>query len=75
MIIEKQSCLPFTTVISNPQNLNTIFCCILPIDQISNDEQVFIQAITNEISMMFVILNSSYDKKANNQPNSPISSS
>lgn len=75
MIIEKQSCLPFTTVISNPQNLNTIFCCILPIDQISNDERVFIQAITNEISMMFVILNSSYDKKANNPPNSPISSS
>ena len=66
MIIEKQSCLPFTTVISNPQNLNTIFCCILPIDQISNDERVFIQAITNEITMMFVILNSSYYKKANN---------
>jgi hypothetical protein len=36
----------------------------LPIDKISNDERVFIQAITNEITMLFVILNSTYYKKA-----------
>ncbi len=63
MIVEKQSCLPFTTVISNPPNLNILACCILPDVEISNDERVFIQAITNEITMMFVILNSSYSKK------------
>jgi len=66
MIIEKQSCSPFTTVISNPENLNVLMCCILPVDKISNDERIFIQAITNEITMMFVILNSSYYKKSNN---------
>lgn len=65
MIIEKQSCSPFTAVISNPQNLNIIACCVLHIDKISNDERIFIQAITNEITMLFVILNSSYYKKDN----------
>jgi hypothetical protein len=64
-IIEKQSCFPFTTVISNPQNLKILSCCILPNEKISNDERVFIQAITNEITMAFVILNSSYSKKEN----------
>jgi hypothetical protein len=63
MIVEKQSCLPFTTIISNPPNLNILCCCILHDVKISNDERVFIQAITNEITMMFVILNSSYSKK------------
>ncbi len=65
MIIEKQSCSPFATVISNPQNLNILACCILHTDKISNDERVFIQAITNEITMLFIILNSSYYKKSN----------
>jgi hypothetical protein len=65
-IIEKQSCSPFTTVISNPQNFNILVCSILPVDKISNDEQVFIQAITNEITMIFVILNSTYYKKLDN---------
>lgn len=65
-IIEKQSCAPFTTVISNPQNFNILVCCILPVDIISNDERVFIQAITNEITMIFVILNSTYYKKLDN---------
>jgi hypothetical protein len=65
MIIEKQSCSPFTIVISNPQNLNILACCILPTYKISNDERIFIQAITNEITMLFVILNSSYYKRGN----------
>ena len=64
-IVEKQSCDPFTTIISNPQNLKILSCCILPVEKITNDERVFIQAITNEITMMFVILNSSYSKKGN----------
>jgi hypothetical protein len=65
MIIEKQSCPPFTAIISNPQNFNILVCCILPVDNVSNDERIFIQAIANEIIMLFVILNSSYYKEEN----------
>lgn len=65
-IIEKKSCSPFSTVISSPQNFNILVCCILPNDIINNDERVFIQAITNEITMIFVILNSAYYKKTDN---------
>lgn len=77
MIIEKQLILPFTTVISNPQNLNILVSCVLPIDKIDNDQRIFIQAIINEITMLFVILNSSYYKNeskifAENKPNKKI---
>ena len=65
MIIEKQLISPFTTVVSNPQNLNILVCCVMPIDKISNDQRIFIQAIINEITMLFVILNSSYYKNEN----------
>jgi len=64
-IIEEQCCTPFSTVISNPQNLDVLVCCVLPVDKISHDERVFIQAITNEITMLFVIYNSSWYKKGN----------
>ncbi len=63
MIIEKQSCPPYSVIISNPQNFNILVCCILPVDNVSNDEHIFIQAIANEITMLFVILNSSYYKE------------
>jgi hypothetical protein len=61
-IIEKQSCSPFTLVISNPPNLDIVTCCIIPQENITNEEMVFLQAITNEITMMFVLLESSYYK-------------
>jgi hypothetical protein len=64
MIIEKQP-IPFTTVISHPQNLNILVYCALPIDKISNDQRIFIQAILNEITMLFVIFNSLYYKNGN----------
>lgn len=66
MIIEKQPIIPFTYIISNPKNLNILVFCIIPIDKISNDQQLFIQAITNEITKLFVILNSLYFKKESN---------
>jgi hypothetical protein len=66
MILEKQLILPFTTIISNSQNLNILVCCTMPIDKIDNDQLVFIQAIINEISMLFIILSSSYYKNGNN---------
>jgi hypothetical protein len=65
MIVEKQLVSPFTTVVSNPQNLNILVCCAMPVDTINNDQRVFIQAIINEITMLFIILNSSYYKNEN----------
>ncbi len=65
IIIEKQTLLHYTTIISNPQNLSIFCCCILPVEKINDDERIFIQAITNEITMLFVILNSTYYKEVN----------
>ena len=67
LIVEKQCCSPFTTIISNPQNLNILVCCVIPVSKINNDEQAFIQAITNEITMLFVILKSAYYKNTENE--------
>ena len=65
MIVEKQSCPPFSVVISNPQNFSILVGAILPVESISNEERIFIQAIANEIMMLFVILNSAYYKEGN----------
>ncbi len=65
MIIETQACPSHSIIISNPQNLNILVCCILPKEKISKDDRSFIQAITNEITMIFVILNSIYYKESN----------
>ncbi len=65
MIIEKQPILPFIYVLSNPENLNIVVSCIVPLDKISNDQRIFIQAIINEITKLFVILNSVYYKNKN----------
>jgi|WetSurMetagenome_2_1015567.scaffolds.fasta_scaffold17830_3 hypothetical protein len=65
MIVENQIILPFTAIVSNPPNLNFLVCCTLPTDKINNDQRMFIQAIVNEITMVFVILNSSYYKNEN----------
>jgi hypothetical protein len=64
LILEEQCCPPFTAVISNPHNLNILVCCVLPVEKLSNDERVFIQAITNEITMLYVILNSTHYKRS-----------
>lgn len=66
MIIEKQPLSPFAYVISNPKNLNILVFCVVPVDNISNDQHIFIQAIINEITKLFVILNSLYFKKESN---------
>jgi hypothetical protein len=65
LIIEKQPILPFSYVISNPKNLNILVSCIIPVDEISNDQHIFVQAIINEITKLFVILNSVYYKTEN----------
>ena len=63
MIMEKETIIPFSYVISNPNNLNILVSCIMPVDEISNDQQIFIKAIINEITKLFVILNSLYYKQ------------
>jgi hypothetical protein len=65
MMIEKQSISPFLYVDSNPKKLNILVFCIIPADKIANDQQIFIQAINNEITKLFVIMNSVYYKKEN----------
>jgi hypothetical protein len=65
MMVEKRSISPFTAVVSNPHNFNFLVFCAMPIDSINNDQQVFIQAIMNKITMLFIILNSSHDTLGN----------
>ena len=65
MIIENQSILPFYYVNSNAKNLNIHVSCIVASDKISNDQRIFVQAIINEITKLFVILNSLYYKREN----------
>jgi hypothetical protein len=62
-IIEGHSDLQFTSVVSNPQNINIRVFCVMPVEKISQDQRIFIQAIINEITKLFVILNSTYYKK------------
>ncbi len=68
MIIENNSCEPFSAVISNPGDLNILVCCTLPVEKITNNERVFIQAITNEVTMIFIIMNSVYYKETGIPP-------
>jgi hypothetical protein len=63
LILEKQPILHHTSIISNPQNLDIFASCIIPINSLSNEQRIFIQAIINEITKLFVILNSTYYKK------------
>ena len=65
MIIEKQTILPYTSVISNPRNLNILVLCLIPVEKIYEEQRILIQAIINEITKLFVIVNSSYYKKEN----------
>lgn len=63
MIIEKQATTNITSIISSHTNLNIITSCNLPIDRIDNEQKIFIKAIVNELTMLFIILNSSHVKK------------
>jgi hypothetical protein len=65
MIVENQSISPFNLVISSPKNLNILAICIMPVENITKDEHVFIQAIINEIIKLFIIVNSAYYIKEN----------
>jgi len=69
MIIENQQAFSYTSIIYHPKNLNIAVFCILPVEIISNDERIFIQAIVDEVTKLYVIINSIYfltDKKNQN---------
>jgi len=63
MIIEKQPLSSCTTLISRPDNLEFLVSCTIPVDKINKHQNGFIQAIINEITMLFVIYDSSNTKK------------
>ncbi len=65
MIVENQQILAHTAIISNPKNLDILVFCVLPVDKISNNDRLFIKAIIDEITKLFVIINSSYFKNGN----------
>jgi len=65
MIIEYQPIESHISIVSNPKNLNVLVFCVLPITKISNDEQIFIQAIIDEITKLFIIINSTYFRTEN----------
>ena len=61
-IIEDKQLLPYTTVIYNPKNLNIQVICVLPVDKISNDERIVVQSLVDELTKLYVIINSIYFK-------------
>ena len=65
LIIENQQIPSCSAVVCIPNHLNIIVSCVLPIDEISKDQQVFIQAIINEIAKLYVIFKSSNYFKEN----------
>jgi hypothetical protein len=66
-IIESHNCYPYATVISNPSHLNILTCCLLPEGELTSEEKVFLEAISNEITMIFVLLESAYNKNGGSQ--------
>jgi len=52
-------------VIYNPDNLDILVFCVLPAEKISLDERIFIEAIIDELTKLFVIINSLYYKNDN----------
>ena len=65
IIVEQQSAPQFTTIVSSPQNLNILVFCAMPVLDINHDQRVFIRAIMNEITMLFIILHSSLHNDEN----------
>jgi hypothetical protein len=65
MVVENQIIPDFKYAISNPKNSNILVFCCMPVDNITKEQQIFIQAILNEITKLFVISKSFYYKKEN----------
>jgi len=68
MILERQRVKLLTTIVADPRDLSILVSCTIPAEDITADERVFIQAITNEITMIFIYFNSIYYKETTAQP-------
>ena len=64
-IVENRQLDSHTTVIYSPDNLEILVFCVLPADKISQDERILIEAIIDELTKLFVIINSLYYKNEN----------
>jgi len=64
-IVENRQLDSHTTVIYSPDNLDILVFCVLPIDKISREERIFIEAIIDELTKLFAIINSLYYKNEN----------
>lgn len=62
LMIDAQPIASHTSIISNPKDIDILVFCVLPLETISSDEQIFLQAIIDEITKMYIIFNSSYFK-------------
>ncbi len=59
-VLESRSVSPYSAVISMPVNLKVSAFCVMPVAQITQDQKVFLQAIINEITKLFLIMESSW---------------
>jgi len=64
-IINEKQLASHISVISEPKDVDILVFCILSIDKISNNQRLFVQAIINEITKLYIIINSTYNKKVN----------
>lgn len=62
MMIDAQPIASHISIISNPKDMSVLVFCVLPLERISSDEQIFLQAIIDEITKMYIIINSPYFK-------------
>lgn len=62
IIVENQISPEITSIVSNKSNLNIVISCNLPIVQLQSDQRKIIEAFVNQLSMLFIIFNSSYYK-------------
>lgn len=65
IMMEEQQILEHSCVISRPKNQDIIVFCVLSVDKLDNNERIFVQAILNEITKLFIIINSTYNKEIN----------
>jgi len=64
-ILEEKQLVSHISVISDPKDLDILVFCILSVDKISNNQRLFVQAIINEITKLYIITNSTFNKKVN----------
>jgi len=62
MIVENQISQNSVTIISNRTYFNIVTSCNLPTININKDQHFFINAIVNQLNMLFVVLNSAHYK-------------